>query len=142
MPIRPATRADIPIMATVLAASFSPDRLFQVMFPHQKEHPEAFVQALEEYLWLSWYDYKKLLMVSYHEASTEVQQQQRGQVSGERKPLLSTPKSNVNTNQVLTGVAAWERAGKGWESLYGVWGRWDPRKASFPGWPRFPRDTC
>jgi hypothetical protein len=111
-------------MATVLAASFGPDRLFQVFFPYQNEHPQAFVQALEEALWLSWYDYRKVLMVSYHDASTQAQQQQ-DQV-GERTPLVKGT-SKSSTSQVLTGVAEWERAGAGWESLYGIWGRWDPR---------------
>lgn len=130
MPVRPATRADIPIMAAVFAAAFGPDPLFQVMFPHQKKHPHAFTQAMEESLWISWYDYSKMLVVSYYDPPTEEQQRQE-QVSTERMPLLSTKQSNVNAQQVVTGVAEWKREGAGWESLYGVWGRWDPRRSSF-----------
>jgi hypothetical protein len=129
MPVRLATKDEIPIMAKVLASAFGPDRLFQVMFPHQKEYPDAFIQAMEESLWLSWYDYSKTLVVSYCDAPTEEQQRQE-QTSTERIPLLSTKESNVNVHQVVTGVADWKREGRGWESLYGVRGRWDPRKAS------------
>jgi len=110
-------------MATILAASFAPDRLFQVIFPRQQQYPEAFIQACRESLWLSWYDYKKVLMVSY-EASDKGQQQE----SGERDAPPSKGISNVKGKEVLTGIAEWERVGKGWENVYGVWGWWDPRK--------------
>lgn len=122
MPLRPATRDDIPIMATILAASFAPDRLFQIMFPHEPEHPEAFVQAFQENIWISWYDYRQVWMVSY-EASDGDQQQP----AGERDTLLSKGGESGTGKEILTGIAKWERAGKGWESVYGVWGWWDPR---------------
>ena len=122
MPVRLATKADLPIMARVLAASFGPDPLFQVIFPGQREHPDAFVQAMEESLWLCWYDYSRRLMVSYYDVSTEVQP------SGEQRPLLSTEGSRLSIDQVVTGVAEWKREGDGWEAVYGIWGRWDPRK--------------
>ncbi|KIX00817.1 uncharacterized protein Z518_09882 [Rhinocladiella mackenziei CBS 650.93] len=132
MPIRAATKADIPIMAAIMAASFGPDPLFQVMFPHQSQYPEAFVQAFEEYLWLSWYDYKRRLLVSYQETSTDVNQgQQLGEtedVPGEAEPLLlPKAKSIVRKNEVLTGVAELERVGSGWAHVYGIWEKLDPR---------------
>ncbi|KAK5267787.1 hypothetical protein LTR99_009757 [Exophiala xenobiotica] len=126
MSVRPATKADIPIVAAVLAASFGPDPLFQVMFPYQSQYPQAYVQALEEYLWCCWYDYSKCLFVSYYESPTEDQQLEGG--PGEEQQLLlrkMTPL--VKRNQILTGVAEFERVGKGWEHVYGVWGRLDPR---------------
>ncbi|RMZ82265.1 hypothetical protein DV738_g1846, partial [Chaetothyriales sp. CBS 135597] len=67
MPVRPATRRDIPVMAQVLAASFGPDRLYQVMFPRMDEYWSDYEGAIREYLWVSWYDYRKVLTVSYTE---------------------------------------------------------------------------
>lgn len=139
MPIRPATKADIPSMAAIMAASFGPDPLFQVMFPHQSQYPEAFVQAFEEYLWLSWYDYKRCLLVSYHETSTDVDQGHQlgetedGRRGGEAEPLLPPKtRSIARKNEVLTGVAELERVGSGWEHVYGIWERLGPRKAFCP----------
>lgn len=131
MPVRFATKADIPVMATILTAAFGPDRLFQVLFPHQRQHPEAFTRALEENLWLAWYDYKKSLVVSYV-AHPELQVQHTS-IPGEMDALLSRDKK-----EILTGIAEWERLGKGWEHVNGVWGWWDPRKIS----PLFPLRKC
>jgi hypothetical protein len=30
--------------------------------------------------------------------------------------------------EIITGIAQWERAGQGWEHIYGIWGWWDPRE--------------
>ncbi|RMD41551.1 hypothetical protein DV735_g3590, partial [Chaetothyriales sp. CBS 134920] len=61
MPVRPATRRDIPVMAHVVAASFGPDRLYQVMFPRMNEYWADYEAALRDHLWLTWYDYRKVL---------------------------------------------------------------------------------
>ena len=127
MPIRPATRDDIPIMAKVLAASFGPDAMFQVMFPYQQQFPESFVQAMRDNLWLSWYDYRKILMVSY-DTSNEVQLD----VPSESDALLPKIVKATAPKQRITGLAEWERVGKGWERLYGLWGWWDPRRIIKP----------
>jgi hypothetical protein len=127
MSVRPATKADIPMMAAVLAASFGPDPLFQVMFPSQSQYPQAYVQALEEYLWCCWYDYSKCLFVSYCEDPTEDQPLEEGP-GDEQQLLLRKTTPLVKHNQVLTGVAELERVGKGWEHVHGVRGKLDPRK--------------
>ncbi len=119
-------------MAQVIAAAFAPDRLFQVMFPHQPEHPEDFVQALRENLWLAWYDYKKLLMISYvvdvpnHEGQEEPSSLPREDAL---VPLLSKKQSGAKgaAKEIITGVAEWESVGKGWENVHGALGWWDPR---------------
>jgi len=123
MPLRPAAKVDIPAMATILAASFGPDPLFQFKFPCQSQHPEVFAQAFRGNLWLSWYDYKKLLLVSYETSDGGPVQE-----SSEHDSLLSKGSSNVEAKEFITGIAEWERVGKGWEHLYGAWGWWDPRK--------------
>lgn len=133
MPVRAATKADIPTMAAIMAASFGPDPLFRVMFPHQSQYPEAFVQAFEDHLWLSWYDYGRCLFVSYHETSTEVNQgEQYGETGeGSREAeglLLGKAREIVRKDEDLTGVAEIERVGMGWEHVYGIWGILDPRK--------------
>lgn len=129
MSVRPATKADIPMMAALLAASFGPDPLLQVMFPYQSQYPQAYVQAVEEYLWCCWYDYSKRLFVSYYESPTDDQQDEEGP-GDEQQLLLRNTRPLVRHNQVLTGVAEMERVGKGWEHIYGVWGRLDPRMFS------------
>lgn len=128
MALRLATKVDIPIMATVLAASFGPDRLFQILFPHQKEYPAAFVQAMEEYLWLSWYDYRKFLVVSCCDTTTEPDHIQ--QELGDRTRLFPTKAQDMGPRTVVIGLAEWERSGEGWESLHAALGRWDPRMTS------------
>lgn len=133
MPVRPATKTDIPTMADIMAVSFGSDPLFRVMFPHQSHYPEALVQAFEEHLWLSWYDYGRCLFVSYHETSTEVNLGERhGETRGGPKeaegPPLRKTRAIVRKDEVLTGVAEIERVGTGWEHVYGIWGIFDPRK--------------
>ena len=113
------------MMAAVLAASFGPDPLLQVMFPYQSQYPGAYVQAVEEYLWCCWYDYSKCLFVSYDETSTDDQQHEEG--PGEEQQLLLRKTTPLVKHDILTGVAEVERVGKGWEHVYGLWGRLDPR---------------
>jgi hypothetical protein len=113
-------------MAQVIAAAFAPDRLFRVMFPHQPQHPEAFVQAFREGLWLAWYDYKKVLMVSYTVDNNQPGEEPSSPSREDaRQPLLS---KKGGSKEIITGFAEWERAGRGWEHVHGVWGWWDPRK--------------
>lgn len=120
MPIRPATRADIPIMANVLAAAFGPDPFFKVMFPHMAQYPRSFVQALRENLWVSWYDYHKVLMVAYED------EPQESDPEDPRQPLI---RRHARPKQIITGMAEWERVGKGWTHAQGAWGWFDPRKS-------------
>lgn len=133
MPVRPATKADIPTMAAIMAAAFGPDPLFQVIFPHQSQYLEAFVQAFEDQLWLSWYDYRRCLFVSSHERFTEVNRVERHGETGEGSReaeglLLQKPREIARKEEVITGVAEIERVGTGWEHIYGIWGMLDPRK--------------
>ncbi|EXJ59771.1 hypothetical protein A1O7_03918 [Cladophialophora yegresii CBS 114405] len=137
MPVRLARAGDIPIMASVLAAAFGPDKLFRVLFPHQQEHPGDFERALRESLWLSWYDFRKVLMVSYSYSSGDAPgQKDEGSLStGEEKTsLLRSP-----GGETITGMAEWERvvhgtarAGFGACHVNGFLGWWDPRRLMKP----------
>ncbi|OAP56217.1 hypothetical protein AYL99_09396 [Fonsecaea erecta] len=133
MPVRRAVAADIPVMATVLAAAFGPDRLFQVLFPFQQQHPADFERALRESLWLSWYDYQKVLMVSYE---TRAGEETPGEALSHDEALKissSKPNSSVQKDgETITGIAEWERAGEGAFHINGLWGRWDPRRLVKP----------
>lgn len=122
MPIRHARYADIPIMARVLAASFGPDGLFQIMFPHQDEHPEDLVTAFRRSLRVAWWDYSKVLMLSYENAKDDVET-----LDDEYHQLLT--KRN-GQNEIVTGFVEWQRVGLGWEHVWNVLGWWDPRKLS------------
>ena len=101
-------------MAQVLAASFGPDSLFQVMFPHQDEYPEDLVTAFRRTLKVSWWDYSKVLMVSYEQDGP----------SNPEKALVTTRNSH---EEVITGFVEWQRAGVGWESVWNI-SAWDPRE--------------
>ncbi|KIW10148.1 hypothetical protein PV08_11109 [Exophiala spinifera] len=130
MPVRLATRADMPVMAQVYVASFGPDRLFKVFFPRMDEYPDDFLRAAEEHLWLTWYDYSKIILLSYRRGPQTP--------GGEQTPLLASGNKNdddadadadadKNNQQVITGISVWGRNGSGWENVHGTWGRWDPR---------------
>ncbi|KAJ9611327.1 hypothetical protein H2200_004511 [Cladophialophora chaetospira] len=125
MPVRLATRADIPIMATVLSAAFGPDSLFQHLFPYQDEYPQDMESAMRENLWLAFYDVKKVLMISYESTPKDGGEEEGG---GERQALI--PRKGRAGEGTITGLAEWERGvnGKGAGFANGFWGQWDPRK--------------
>ena len=99
--------------------------MFQFLFPHQKEHPQAWLRAAKEYMWLAWYDYSSVLVVSYELSDENIDQE----VSLEdRSPLLSMSASKCERKETITGIVQWIRVGKGWEHVHSIWGRWDPRQ--------------
>lgn len=108
-------------MARVLAASFGPDQLFRTMFPHQDSFPEDLVTTFRRKLRESWWDYSKVLMVSYEPASLDVTD------PGDEKHGLITTRHNQK--EIITGVAEWQRVGLGWERVWNLWGWWDPSKS-------------
>ncbi|KAK5943159.1 hypothetical protein PMZ80_004165 [Knufia obscura] len=118
MPIRPARHSDIPIMAQVLGASFGPDRLFQVMFPHQDQYPEDLVTAFRRSLRRAWWDYSKILMVSYETPSSDP-------TNDETRAITTTRNGQ---KEVITGMIEWQRVGLGWEHVWNLRGWWDPRR--------------
>ena len=122
MPVRLATGADIPIMASVLSAAFGPDALFKHLFPYQDEYPQDMEAAMRENLWLAFYDAKKVLVVSYDSTVKD------GGEQGERQALI--PRKGRAGEGTITGMAEWERGvnGKGAGFANGFWGSWDPRK--------------
>ncbi|RMZ85427.1 hypothetical protein DV737_g754, partial [Chaetothyriales sp. CBS 132003] len=135
MPVRPATRRDIPIMAQVMAASFGPDPLFQVFFPLQKKYWSDFEGAIRDNMWLAWYDYTKVLMVSYSDSDDDDDDDSvprpslpssecKAAAVDQDTALLRPPPSK---RERITGVAEWERTGRGWQWIHGAWGAWDPR---------------
>lgn len=99
--------------------------MFQFLFPHQKEQPEAWLRASKEYMWLAWYDYSSVLVVSYELSDEDISQE--GSVN-DRSHLLSKSTSNGARKETIAGIAQWVRVGKGWEHVHGIWGRWDPRQ--------------
>ena len=125
MPVRPAKAADIPTMASVLAAAFGPDPMFQAIFPFQQQHPGHFERAVRDNLWLAWYDYRKVLMVSYEDKAGGGTRIERP--ADEQQALIPPVEWR---RQTITGMAEWERAGRGSFHINGLWGRWDPRKSN------------
>jgi hypothetical protein len=102
MPIRLAQRADIPEMSNILAAAFTQDKLLQVMFPNQVTHPEDYVDGFRTRLVESWWDYSRILMVSYTAES--------------------------GSKEIITGLCEWERVGIGREKVWGSVYWWHPRR--------------
>jgi len=119
MPIRQARRSDLPRMAEVLAASFEDEELNARMFPYRKEYPQDYVCAWRQRLWEHWWDYSRVWMVSYEVEEGRSVDGLLPADDNQRKP---------KGKEVLTGVAEWERAGLGWERLWGIGGWWDPSK--------------
>ncbi|OAP60363.1 hypothetical protein AYL99_05365 [Fonsecaea erecta] len=132
MPVRPATRSDIPAMAEIYAAAFQNDSLFRLLFPHSEQHPDDFVEAARERLSLAWYDFGQILMVSYQASPGDM-----GQDQDEGSALLASGAPKQIGSEMVTGFALWERVGKGWEHVHGAWGRWDPRESRI-----FPTDKA
>lgn len=122
MPIRPARFSDIPIMARVLAASFGPDELFQILFPYQDQYPEDLVTALRRSLRASYWDYSKCLMVSYEERPASG-------ISNLENYEQRIAVHRGGQLEVITGLCEWERFGLGWESVWNLWGWWDPSES-------------
>lgn len=130
MPIRPARYSDIPIMARVLAASFGPDQLFQIMFPHQNDYPDDFIKAFRRGMRVDWWDYSKALMISYETPTCDVDD-----LDEERRELVTR---RDGRDEIITGFAEWQRIGLGYEHVWNVLGWWDPRKLPFPYLHSFP----
>lgn len=108
-------------MARVLAASFGPDELFQVLFPYQDQYPEDLVTALRRNLQVSWWNYSKILMVSY-----EDKQSSNIEDLDDEEQHISVHRGGKK--EIITGLCEWERVGLGWESVWNLWGWWDPSK--------------
>ena len=111
-------------MAKVEAAAFAPDSLFKAIFPFQPQHPQDFERALREHLWLSWFDFRKVLTLSYEERVGRGEDVEGH--AGERQVLM--PSSTKAGFRIITGMAEWERIGQGAFRLNGLWGWWDPRE--------------
>ena len=92
-------------MAQVLAASFGPDKLFQVMFPHKDRYPEDFVDGFQTRLYESYWDYSRVLMISY------------------------TTDRESHGEKEVTGMAEWQRVEVGRIKVWGPWAWLDPRRA-------------
>jgi len=107
-------------MAQVLTASFGPDKLFQIMFPHQDIYSEDFVTAFRRKLREGWWDYSKVLMVSYETQTSRVED-----LDDEKRALVTT---RGGEKEVITGMIEWQRVGLGWEHVWNLWGWWDPSK--------------
>jgi hypothetical protein len=113
MPIRRATRADIPAMIELRIAAFAQDAMFRILYPHQDEHPQAYRQDLTDRLWQAWYNFSVLLTVAYELVD-------RNDLAG--------GDATSSQQELITGWAQWKRAGQGWEHVHGVLGKWDPRE--------------
>lgn len=98
MPIRFARYFDLPHISSIFAESFSNEELHAYMFPHRWEFPDDYQRAWYDKVLTRWWDYSRVFIVYYEELETGAQE--------------------------ITGAAEWERAGEGWEMVWGR-GRWD-----------------
>ena len=125
MPVRRATAADIPIMAKIVATAFDTDSLFKVIFPFTPQYPEDFERARRENLWLSWYDYRKVMMVSYeYELKDDVKSQLEQGQAEELQALMSSAAERPAAKRMvetITGMAVWQRSGQGSFRTRGLW---------------------
>jgi hypothetical protein len=98
MPIRFARYSDLPHVSSIFAESFFNEELHAHIFPHRREFPDDYQRAWYEKVLIRWWDYSRVFVVHYEEVETGVGK--------------------------ITGAAEWERAGEGWEKVWGG-GRWD-----------------
>ena len=106
MPLRRATFSDLGQISKILAASFYNEELNDHIFPYREEYPDDYVFVWKQKVVKSWWDYNKIWVVSYEKDPTE------------------------KSTEVITGVAEWEREGKGSDELWGVMAWWDPSESS------------
>lgn len=104
MPIRQARYRDLPSIYSTLASAFRDDPFQSALFLYISEHPEDYKRAWRHQILESYWDYSKMFFVSY-----DVDEE-----SGK---------------EVIKSVSVWKRHGDGWESLWGIRGRWDPSKS-------------
>lgn len=119
MPIRYAHRSDVPVAADIIAAAISSDELGPILFPNREQHPEAVPLAFLQYVQPSYWDYSKVMLVSYAKPDEAVE------TLGNKTTRSKSTRSQQG--QIVTGVAIWSRVGIGWERVWNVWGWWDPR---------------
>jgi hypothetical protein len=99
MSIRPASLRDIPSLSYILTQSFGPDPLFKHLFPYQSQYPADFERALRESLYISFFDYRKSIFVSYLPEED---------VKAPNERLVAGSRVRGQGREVLTGMAEWE----------------------------------
>ena len=107
MALRLAQAREIPIIATIYAAAFWNEHVMgRLMHPYRGDYPDDYLrywmQRVTEWYW----DYSHQLVVTYN----------------------SNPSAVRESQATITGVADWIRYGDNWENIWGIRGRWDPRK--------------
>lgn len=95
MAVRPASRADLPEMAAVVAHTYSTQALFDMLHPHKDQYPEDWRMYWEREFGERMSDPSKLLLVS-EDILEEEEAQAQGR--GSRK---------------IVGVCCWQRLGEG-----------------------------
>lgn len=112
MPVRLARLSDLDAAARIFAAGFHEEEVLgQLLHPYREQYPDDFVQYWKWSCRKRYWDYARVLIVSFVEKTDE---------DGRKR-------------EVLTGVAAWNRMGPGWMKVWGLWGWWDPSKYSRTG---------
>lgn len=108
MTIRPAIFTDLPLISSIYAASFSDEEVVGgIMHPQRHLYPQDFVEFWRRRVWENYWDYSHKFVVFYLDGKGEHDEEKEG------------------TDDVLVGVADWQRMGRGWEGVWGAWGWWD-----------------
>lgn len=119
MVLRIATRQDIEAIALILAEAFKEEELHAHMFPGREQWPDDYVRCWRECVWERWWDYSRVWVVAVDEGLGDSECNDRKEVS--------EPNERKRAPRIL-GVAEWQRAGPGWERLWGTWSILDPRE--------------
>ena len=108
MPLRPAHVHDLAAISGIFADAFWSERVMgELMHPHRAAYPRDYRRFWKRSV-IEWYwDYSHQLVVMY----------------------VTKPTDDGKEEDILVGVADWERYGKGWERYWGLWGTWDLRKS-------------
>lgn len=123
MPIRFATRRDLPAIAETFAAAFREEELHVYFFPHHKEYPEDHARAWYQVLLVRWWNYDHTWLVSYGDNSPKNAQS----ISGDE--VDSAVKRD---DASITGAAIWVRNVAQPGILRSVWNWIDPSEYPTP----------
>jgi hypothetical protein len=115
MPLRPARHSDLPAISAILAAGFWDEEVVgDIMHPHRRQHPHDYAEYWHRKVREMYWNWSHVAIVSY-----EMKEEEEGGGQAE----------------VITGVADWERKGKGWEGVWGLRSRWGLRRSSSSSFP-------
>ncbi|MCJ1430795.1 hypothetical protein MMC27_000145 [Xylographa pallens] len=103
MLIRIACLSELSTISAIFATTFHDEEVVgDLLHPYRSQYPQDYLAYWRRKCWERWWDYSRVFVVSCEQGAN-------------------------GGKDVLTGAAEWQKVGLGWQRLWGLWGRWDPR---------------